>query len=194
MSALVLLGGAGHSYEVTRAIAFPGFSRSAISSPDAGEFDAMVAGSYDFKHENWTFGPTLSLQYTYFSVNGVVETGAGSLNFSSAGWNTSSLISSLGGHAAYRWQIDKDLMAVPQLNLAWQHEFLQDPYVILGSLAGGPSFANWSAAPLRDTLAIGVGVTLLSRNNWSASFSYTALGGNQNLSSQNMLWSASLKF
>ncbi len=190
-----LAGGGYNNYQVTRNISFTGLNRTATSSPGAGELDTMLAGGYDLKKGNWTYGPTTSLQYTYFGANAVNETGAQSLNFASGGWNTSSMIYSLGGHVAYSYQANPNLLLVPQISLSWQHEFLQNPYSINGSLGGSsPSFANTSSAPLRDTLYTGVGVTLEYKHRWNTSLFYNASAGNANLTSQNIFWSAGVKF
>jgi heme/copper-type cytochrome/quinol oxidase subunit 1 len=39
-----------------------------------------------------------------------------------------------------------------------------------------------------------VGVTVEFARNWNTSFFYNASAGNQNLTSQNIFWSAGLKF
>jgi outer membrane autotransporter protein len=84
-------------------------------------------------------------------------------------------------------------MVVPQINLAWQHEFLQNPYAINGSLSGA-SVSNTSATPLRDTLYTGVGVTLEYKKRWNMAFFYNAAAGNSDLVSQNIFLSAGVKF
>ncbi|MCX6960760.1 MAG: autotransporter domain-containing protein, partial [Verrucomicrobia bacterium] len=188
-----LLGGGYNNYQVTRNIAFGSINRTATSSPGAGELDSMLATGYDFKKGKWTFGPTASLQYTYFGANSFSENGAQSLNLSNSGWNTSSMLSSVGAHAAYTWQVTKDLVVVPQVNLSWQHEFLQSPYSINSSL-GGPSFANASSTPIRDFLYTGVGVTLELKQKWSTSLFYNAAAGNSDLQSQNIFLSLGTKF
>jgi outer membrane autotransporter protein len=154
----------------------------------------MLAGGYDIKKGNWTYGPTTSLQYTYFGANPVNETGAQSLDFTSSGWNTSSLLYSLGAHVAYIWQANKDILVVPQISLSWQHEFLQSPYSVNGSLGGSPTFSNTSATPIRDTLYTGVGFTVELYKKWNTSLFYNASAGNSDLTSQNIFWSAGLKF
>jgi len=195
-----MAGGGYNNYAMTRNIAFGSstnsttFNRTATSSPGAGELDTMLAGGYDVKRGNWTFGPTASLQYTYLGVNSVNEAGAQSLDFSSGGWNSSSLLSSLGAHAAYNWQVNKNVLVVPQINLSWQHEFMQNPYAINGSLGGSPNFSNWSAAPIRDTLYTGIGFTVEFAKRWNTSFFYNAAAGNANLTSENIFWSAGVRF
>jgi len=194
-----LAGGAYNNYQATRIIQYPGMNRTANSSPGAGELDSMLAGGYDFKKGNFTFGPSASLQYTYLGANGVNETGAQSLNFNSAGWNSSSLISSVGAHAAYTWFVRRqeghEIVVVPQISLNWQHEFMQNPYAINGNLGGTtPTFSNWSAAPIRDTLYTGLGFTVEFSKKWNTSFFYNAAAGNKNLESQNIFWSLGTKF
>jgi uncharacterized protein YhjY with autotransporter beta-barrel domain len=193
-----LAGGAYNNYSAKRVIQYSGINRTANSTPGAGEFDSQIAGGYDLKKGNFTFGPMASLQYTYLGVNGFSETGAQSLNYNANGWNSSSMLSTLGVHAAYSWipsTAHKDVIVVPQINLSWQHEFMQNPYAINGNLGGtSPTFSNWSSTPIRDFLYTGVGVTVEFAKNWNTSFFYNASAGNQNLTSQNIFWSAGLKF
>ena len=189
-----LIGGGYNNYQVSRNISFGTLNRTANSTPGAGELDSMLAGGYDIKKGNWTYGPTTSLQYTYFGANPVNETGAQSLDFNSSGWNTSSLLYSLGAHVAYSWQANKDVLVVPQISLSWQHEFLQSPYSVNGSLGGSPTFSNTSATPIRDTLYTGVGFTVELYKKWNTSLFYNASAGNSDLTSQNIFWSAGVKF
>ena len=190
-----LAGGAYHNYQATRVIQYTGMNRTANSTPGAGELDTMLATGYDIQKGKFTFGPTASLQYTYLGVNPVNETGAQSLNFNSGGWNSSSMLSSVGAHAAYNWQAGKNVVVVPQISLNWQHEFLQNPYNITGNLGGtSPTFSNTSATGIRDYLYTGVGFTVEFSKKWNTSFFYNAAAGNNNLTSQNIFWSAGVKF
>jgi len=190
-----LAGGAYHNFQANRVIQYTGLDRTANSSPGAGELDTMIATGYDLQKGKFTYGPTASLQYTYLGVNSVNETGAQSLNFNSGGWNSSSMLSSLGAHAAYNWQTGKNVLVVPQISLNWQHEFMQNPYAISGNLGGtSPTFANWSATPIRDFLYTGVGFTVELGKRWDTSFFYNAAAGNRDLVSQNIFWSAGVKF
>jgi T5SS/PEP-CTERM-associated repeat protein len=190
-----LAGGAYHNYQATRVIQYTGMNRAAKSSPGAGELDTMLATGYDIQKGKFTFGPTASLQYTYLGVNSVKETGAQSLNFNSGGWNSSSMLSSVGGHVAYNWMPRTGIVVVPQLSLSWQHEFLQNPYDITGNLGGtSPTFSNTSATGIRDYLYTGVGFTVEFGKKWNTSFFYNAAAGNSDLVSQNIFWSAGVKF
>jgi autotransporter-associated beta strand protein len=188
-----LIGGSYNNYSVTRAITFPGMNRTANSTPGAGELDSMIAAGYNFRKGNWAFGPVSSLQYTYFGMNSFNETGAQSLDYQGLNWNTASMIYNLGANCAYNWKASRNLTVVPQVNLAWQHEFMQNPYNINGNLSGTP-VVNTSSAPLRDTLYTGVGVTLEYKKRWNTAFFYNAAAGNSDLVSQNIFWSLGCKF
>jgi T5SS/PEP-CTERM-associated repeat protein/autotransporter-associated beta strand protein len=190
-----LAGGGYHNFQATRVIEYTGMNRTANSAPGAGELDTMLAAGYDIQKGKFTFGPTASLQYTYIGVNSLNETGAQSLSFNSGGWNSSSMLSSVGAHAAYSWVASKNILVVPQVNLSWQHEFMQNPYAISGNLGGtSPTFSNWSATPIRDFLYTGVGFTVEFAKRWNTSFFYNAAAGNSDLVSQNIFWSAGVKF
>jgi uncharacterized protein with beta-barrel porin domain len=189
-----LLGGGYHNDAVNRSIDFGSINRTADSAPGAGELDSMLAAGYNWKKGNWSVGPVGSLQYTYLGVNSFNETGAQSLDLNNQGWNASSLLSSLGANAAYRWQAGEKIVVVPQVNLSWQHEFLQNPYAINSTMGGSPTFSTWSTTPNRDTLYTGVGATVEIGTRWNTSLFYNASAGNQNLQSQNIFWSAGMKF
>jgi len=112
-----------------------------------------------------------------------------------SGWNSSSMLSSVGAHAAYNWQAGRSILVVPQVSLNWQHEFMQNHYAISGNLGGSsPTFSNWSATPIRDFLYTGVGFTVEFAKRWNTSFFYNAAAGNSDLVSQNIFWSAGVKF
>ncbi|MBX9742449.1 MAG: autotransporter domain-containing protein [Chthoniobacterales bacterium] len=188
-----LIGGDYSGYTMQRNINFSTINRTATGNPGAGELDSMVATGYDFKKGNWTYGPTMNLQYAYFGVPSFNETGAQSLDLQNVSWNTSSMIYSLGSHVAYRWEVNKQLVLVPQINLSWQHEFLQNSYDISANL-GGINFYNSSSAPLRDTLYTGIGCSLEFAKKWDTSFFYNAAAGNSDLMSQNIFLSLGMRF
>jgi len=190
-----LAGGGYHNFQATRVIQYTGMNRTANSTPGAGELDTMIAAGYDIQRGKFSFGPTASLQYTYLGVNSLNETGAQSLSFNSGAWNSSSLLSSVGAHAAYSWQVKPNILVVPQVNISWQHEFMQNPYAISGNLGGtSPTFSNWSTTPIRDFLYTGVGFTVEFAKKWNTSFFYNAAAGNNDLQSQNIFWSLGAKF
>ncbi len=192
-----LVGGAYHSYDVSRNIEFGTVNRTARGKPGAGEFDLALATGYDFKAGRFTFGPATSMQYTYLAVQGFNETGADSLNLGVGGYNSSSLLYSLGAQAAYRWEITKSFAVTPMLSANWQHEFLQNAYPINAAFnTGGPSAAfNFrTSQPQQDFFYAGAGLGFDFGGTWGASFFYNAAAGNQDLVSHNIYLSIGAKF
>ena len=154
----------------------------------------MMAAGYDVKRGNFTFGSITSLQYTYFGLQPFTESGANSLDLSVANANDNSMVYSLGSHCFYTWQASKNILVVPQINLGWQHEFLQNPYALNSTFGNGSSFACNSTTPLRDSLYTGIGFTVNLDKKYDASFFYNASACNPSIMSQNFFVSLGTKF
>ena len=185
-----LIGGTYHQYSYKNSeqvgaqtfpapfqyVSFPAYSDNTSASIGAPELDSMVAGSYDFKAKGFTFGPTTSLQYTYYYQNAqnyvqtFITSGQSPSYYQSHNgpFNTSSLLYSLGGHVAYTWNAGQDLVIVPQINMSWQHQFLQTIYN-----------QNDFSYQYPDAFLAGVGVTANYRQRYNASFFYNCYAGNQ---------------
>ena len=192
-----LVGGAWHTYDMDRSIEFGTIDRTARGDTGAGELDVALSTGYDIKAGNFTFGPVTSLQYTYFNVQGFNETGADSLNLDVQGYNSSSLLYSLGAQAAYRWQVTKKFSVTPMVGASWQHEFLQNAYTINSSFnTGGPSspFGFQTSQPQQDYFYAGAGVGLNFGDTWEASFFWNAAAANDDQTSQNIYFSIGAKF
>ena len=192
-----LVGGAYHTYDMDRSIEFGTIDRTARGDTGAGELDVALSTGYDIKAGNFTFGPVTSLQYTYLNVQGFNETGADSLNLDVQGYNSSSLLYSLGAQAAYRWQVTKQFAVTPMISASWQHEFLQNAYTINSSFntGGGSSpFGFQTTQPQQDYFYAGAGVGLNFGDTWEASFFWNAAAANDDQTSQNIYFSIGAKF
>ncbi len=189
-----IVGGDSHSYQVNRNIQFSDLNRTDTSAPTAGELDSMVASGYDVKKGNFTFGPITSVQYTYFDLPPFTESGAQSLDLSEDNVNANSLIYTLGSHCFYTWQINKKLLLLPQINLGWQHEFLQNSYALNSTLGDGVNFTYMSTTPQRDSFYTGIGFSLNLAKKYDASFFYNASTCNPSLVSQNIFIAFGVEF
>src|SRR4051812_26340433 len=80
--------------------------------------------------------------------------------------DSSSLLTQLGLHAAYEWQLQK-VMVRPELAIAWQHESMDDTRAIDSRLASGAGsiFTVHSPSFGRDSLSVDAGITV----RWSRS-------------------------
>jgi uncharacterized protein with beta-barrel porin domain len=96
-----IVGAAFTGYDVDRPIEWTGFERDAVSKPTGGEFFSLLALGYDWTLGNFTFGPSVSAQYTYLGVGTFTESGADSLNLRVSSYDTNSFRSYIGGRVAY---------------------------------------------------------------------------------------------
>ncbi len=181
-----VVSGGRSDYAVRRSIDFGEIDRTARSSPQGGEFSAMLGTGYDWKVGGFTFGPVASGQYTYVQVDGFDESGAKSLDLGMARNEVHSLRSTLGARLAWCWAIGETWALVPEARLTWQHEFMNDPGVLSASLdgGGGPRFEVSPATPERDAIFAGVGLNLQAGERWGANVYYNADFGRSDFRSQ----------
>jgi hypothetical protein len=213
---LGMVGGAYHQYNSSDSGTYQYTSQygdgsskgSGNSNFGAGELDTMLAGSYDFKAGNLTFGPFTGMQYTYYSsyddrYSGQYSynsstyygnySGADSYKSTTKGYGTASLPYTLGGHLAYNLQVTRQILLTPQINLCWQHEFLQNPFDLTDSF-DGQNTTYPTRTPLRDTFYTGIGFTAKLGSRWNSSVFYNAAAGNRDLVSQNVFLALGANF
>jgi outer membrane autotransporter protein len=157
------LGGGFNHYTTTR----EALGGTALGSTDGEEVDAMLGYQHDFTAGHFTFGPTVNGQYTWVQVNEFTE--SGSLAPLQLQDNVSqSFLTRLGGQVAYDWKLTGVTLR-PGLQLAWQHEWLDNDRAIDSRFASGAGsvFRVNSAAFGRDSLALDAGISA----QWSQRFS-----------------------
>lgn len=176
-----MIGGGYSAYQVSRSIEFGSIDRTAKSRPDGGDFETMLNLGYNWQLGNFNVGVVGTGQYTYLGIAPFTENGADSLDLSVDQQNANSLRTMLGGQVAYTWQVSSSFALIPQASLYWQHEFMENPRNIGSSLngGGGPSFDYSTAAPARDAVYAGVGLTAQFGDRWNANFYYNANFGRQ---------------
>ena len=214
---LGMVGGTYHQYNGTESYAgqfsspygYGSLKGSGNDNYGAGELDTMLSGSYDFKNGNLTFGPFMGMQYTYygayddrsalqysyndnFSYSGS-SSGASSYTSTTKGYGTASLPYTLGGHLAYNLQVTRQILLTPQINLCWQHEFLQNPFNLTDTYHGVSSTYP-TQTPLRDTFYTGIGFTAKLGSRWNSSLFYNTAAGNRDLVSQNIFLALGANF
>ena len=125
-----------------------------------GDLNVLVAGGYDWKKGGLTIGPTASFQYTLVGIDGFSESGSlAPLAYPSQ--NEESFRTAIGAKASYDWKIGP-IRLVPELRLAWQHEFGDTDYSLVSSFASGAgnSFTVSGAEIGRDSMLIGAGFAI----------------------------------
>ena len=134
---------------------------SANGNTDGGNFNVLVAGGYDWKKGGLTIGPTANFQFTYVGFSSFAESGSlAPLRFPSQ--NAESERTAFGMKGYYDWKVG-GVTIRPEIDLAWQHEYGDQAYSIISSLANGAgkSFTVNSPNVGRDSMLIGAGVAVL---------------------------------
>jgi uncharacterized protein YhjY with autotransporter beta-barrel domain len=105
--------------------------------------------------------PFVSLSYSHLDTDDYGETGSGTL-LDVSGATVDSLKSMLGLRVGYPIELDFGRRMVPEIRVAWQHEFLDEQASFLARIRGGPQPASliFGERFSRDTVIAGAGVTV----------------------------------
>lgn len=162
----------GYSYDddqLTRTIAFPGFSAvNARASTRGNQFLSSVetGRSYDLP-DTFIATPFVGLQGTTLSQASFTESGAGALNLAVGGQSTSSVRSQLGTRLSRDLDLADLGVGIPagtlvnaSLKLGWAHEFSDTGSSTTASFVGAPgaSFSVQGAQRGRDSALVGIGI------------------------------------
>ena len=161
------------NYENARNVVIGPLQGVASSEHDGNLFSANLGAGYYFPVETWRWGPYGSLLYTYLDEDGFTETGAGALNLAVAPRQTDALLSWLGLRAGKQYRFDNSIF-LPELSLAWLHDFDIDDRVTTSAVAGAPgsSFSVPGAPVDSNGIYAGVALSLISENGYRASLKY----------------------
>jgi outer membrane autotransporter protein len=132
-----------------------------------GDLNVLVAGGYDWKKGGLTIGPTASFQYTLVGFGDFTESGSlAPLSYPTQ--DVDSFRTAFGMRASYDWKIGP-VRLVPELRLAWQHEYGEPEYALISSFASGAgnSFTVHGPNIGRDSMLLGAGFAI----QWSDRFS-----------------------
>jgi outer membrane autotransporter protein len=102
-------------------------SRQALAGTANGDTSGWEASTfgeagYDLHYCDLAFGPTVSMQYTSVHLNGFGENGS-LVPLDIHGDSQDSLVTDVGGRAYYTWH-GGNTTIIPQVKLAWEHEYL----------------------------------------------------------------------
>ncbi|WP_050031364.1 autotransporter outer membrane beta-barrel domain-containing protein [Verrucomicrobium sp. BvORR034] len=150
------VGGGTTDYSVKRPIQWATLDRSARSDPDGTEFFTLLGTGYDFHAGNFTFGPSLSAQYTKLKLDEFTESGADTLDLRVRDAEEESLRTYLGGRIAYTIKVNDRFTVIPELRAFWEREFLQGGENLNASLNGGngPAFSYVTEEPGKDAMCV----------------------------------------
>jgi T5SS/PEP-CTERM-associated repeat protein/autotransporter-associated beta strand protein len=174
-------------YGQNRNVNIGAFSGTANSAPGGDQFLANLDGGYDFHKGNWTFGPTLGLQYVHLEVDGYSETGLPGADLTVNQDKTNSLRSRLGGEISYAVKRD-NLIFTPHLSVSWQHEFMDEGRGITSQFSdvGAGSFVVNTANPSRDSALMDLGLDAQMNDVLTIFSDYSLQAGQSNYFGQSI--------
>jgi uncharacterized protein YhjY with autotransporter beta-barrel domain len=169
--------GGGYNHYKTSRVTVGG---TAYGTTDGYEFDGMLGGGHDFRSGDLLFGPTLNAQYTHVEINNFTESGSlAPLQLQNN--RSDSFLTQFGAHLGYNWKLPQVTLR-PDLQVAWQHEYLDQDRAISSRMANGAGniFQVTSPEIGRDSVAIDAAVTM----QWTRAFA-TFLAYHGDLARQN---------
>ena len=177
-----------NNYSNTRVIPFLG--TTANSSPSGEQYVGNLDCGYDFQpknHREWIFGPIAGLTYTHLDVDSFNEGGAGPADLSVNSQSLDSLRSNLGGHVIYQARAGS-LLFQPNLNVIWQHEFLNNPGITSQfNIPGTSPFSIQTPSMASDSALISTGVTVTLDNSMGFYVNYLADVGADDFFAQSII-------
>ena len=137
-----------------------GLPGTAKGSTVGGDFNAFVAGGYDWKKGGLSIGPTASFQYSLVGFGSFTESGSlAPLAFPDQASN--SFRTAFGMRASYDWKAGP-VRLIPEIRGAWQHEYGATDYSIIASFANGAgnSFTVNGPEIGRDSFLLSAGLAV----------------------------------
>ncbi len=185
-----IVGGGYSSYDSHR----HGLDGFANGNTDGANFDASLAGGYDFKAGVLIFGPTASLAYTYSDISGFRENGSlAPLQIN--GQNDDSLRSRVGGHLQAAFKTGGVTLR-PEIRAEWQHEYQDDTRSITAGFANGAGSDFTVTGPDlgRDSAILGAGLSVEWSKTITTYVNYEAEVGRANYDRQSVNLGLRLNF
>ena len=173
-------GAVQQRYDTNRVVDFTGFSGDAGGSFSGTQYVARAEAGYPLAVGSATLTPLASLTYSYLHQNAYTEAGGNGAALSVDAAHATSITSDLGA------KISRDFatqygMVVPELQLAWRHEYDNSRVQTQASFAADPtgatSFTSLGANPITNSAVVSAGVTPLRANNLSLTARYTVQAG-----------------
>ena len=163
-------------HELNRLVPFGGGTVTALGAADGHALTAGFEAFHDLAGHDGSsdirFGPLVTLDSVYAERDGFTETGAGILNLTVAGDDTSQAVTGLGVAGSLTRTVGTTLVTLDG-RVAWQHVFGDRQVTSTSAIpAAGATFVTASAPINRDRIALGLGTALEFSDNVSAHLRY----------------------
>ncbi|MCH2170940.1 autotransporter domain-containing protein [Myxococcota bacterium] len=161
---LQLAGTARYAYaaiDSRRNIAFSNLQRTARAEFSGSDVSLSAEGAWTFTGPSgMNIQPLAGFDWNHLTQDAFDETGAGSLDLQVASQTVNSLISTVGLRVS-RYYLSSDYLSLlPEISVAWLHEFGDTERAVQARLSGvtsGGNFTVFGAETARDSAQIGAG-------------------------------------
>ncbi len=173
-----------------------GANRMASADTNGDQFSVGGGFGYNFHVKAFNLRPFARLDYYHGQVDAYNESGAFGLNLSVEEQKFDSFQSQLGAQLSYVFSSSFGVI-IPQFNVAWHHEFLNDSREINARYTA--DFNNFALtavtdSPDRDFATLGVGVSSVLARGTQLFLNYQTLLGYSNVTSHSFSTGVRLEF
>lgn len=162
-------------YATNRLVDFTGFSGNADGNFGGMQYVAKAEFGYPLAVGNTTVTPLASLTYSYLHQNAYAESGGNGAALAVGATHATSVKSELGVKFERAFSTSYGTV-VPDLKLAWRHEYDNTRVLSTASFTGDPtgetSFTTLGARAISDTAVASAGITLMRASNLSITARY----------------------
>jgi T5SS/PEP-CTERM-associated repeat protein len=151
------------------------------------EWSGLLRGGYDWQTKHWNFGPQVVFQYSSVSISQFTEQGsAAPLSISAQTQNE--MYSQLGAHISYYKVTDKAWEIIPNLSLAWRHDYQNGGIAVDSAFANGAGGLFTVHGPTlgTDSVVVGVGTSIQWSDTVSTYVNYSTDFGRTGYVMQNL--------
>ncbi len=170
-----IIGGSYDWYHIDRKTGLKQNRVKAKGSPNGAEFDALLGVEYTRAIRNTQIMPYVSGQYIFAHIDSYHEHGAGLFNLDVSSQKAKSFRSMLGMRVNHNWK-QTNFSFKPELNMAWQREFLDKNHSITVSPLQivGPSNSVTLVKSGRNTGLVGLNLlfTFFDRYGFEVNYDY----------------------
>jgi outer membrane autotransporter protein len=168
-------GAVQQRYDTNRQIDITGFSGDASGSFNGQQYVARGEFGYPLAVGPVTVTPLASLTYSYLHQSAYTETGGDGAALSVGATHTTSVTTDIGTKIEHNFETSYGVV-VPDLTMAWRHEYnnaqAQTTATFAGDPSGATSFTTLGNTPVTNSAVLSLGMTLLRANNLSMTARY----------------------
>ncbi|WP_170959035.1 autotransporter outer membrane beta-barrel domain-containing protein [Magnetospirillum sp. 15-1] len=164
-----------HQYNATRYQSFTGFSDRATSDHNGYQYTAAIDGGYPIAVAGAVLTPVVGAQYSYLTQDGYTESSSNGAGLRVNSQDHNSYRSMLGAKASKTFTLDGGEKLTPEFRAKWLHEFNAKAVDTISTFAGGgSSFTTTGVKPAAETFVVGIGATMVNKDDLSLVANYDA--------------------